>query len=105
MIKVKDGVTFVYSIGGFLILQAIKSVSRMMDKDLTITSGSDGIHSGIDDPHHKGNAYDVRSHNLDAVAKQQFLANLNNLLPKEKFYYFLEDSGEANEHFHIQLRR
>ncbi len=105
MVKIKSGVTFVYSMGGFPILQAIKTNSRMLDVDLTITSGSDGIHSGVDDPHHLGNAYDVRSHDLDTVVKQQFLANLNNLLSKEKFYYFLEDQGSENEHFHIQVRR
>jgi hypothetical protein len=104
VVKIKDGVTFIYSIGGFSILQAIKTNSRMLDKDITITSGSDGIHSGLDDPHHHGDAYDVRSHDLDAVTKQQFLANLNNLLPRDKFYYILEDKDKDNEHFHIQVK-
>ena len=105
MIRIKDGVTFIYSIGGFPILQAIKTSSRMLNKDFTITSGSDGEHNGIDDPHHFGDAYDVRSKDLDTVTKQQFLAELNNLLPKDKFYYFLEDEGTDNEHFHIQVRK
>ncbi len=77
----------------------------MLRTDLTITSGSDGVHSGIDDPHHFGNAYDVRSHDLDTVTKQQFLANLNDLLQRDKFYYFLENPGEVDEHFHIQVRK
>jgi hypothetical protein len=105
MVLIKDGVTFVYSPGGLVILQAIKTNSKMLNKDLTITSGSDGIHSGLSDPHHFGNAYDVRSHDLDDVNKQQFLANLNNLLARDDFYYFLEDNGTANEHFHIQVRK
>ena len=105
MVKIKDDVTFVFSIGGFPILQAIKTCSRLLNVDLMITSGSDGVHSGIDDPHHFGNAYDVRSHNLDSVTKQQFLANLNNLLPRDKFYYFLEAAETDNEHFHIQVKK
>jgi hypothetical protein len=104
MVKIKEGVTFVYSIGGFLILQAIKENSRMLGKDLTITSGADGLHNGINDPHHFGNAYDVRSHDLDEVNKQQFLANQNSLLSREKFFYFLEDTGTDNEHFHTQVK-
>lgn len=104
MIKVKEGVTFIYSPGGLSILNAIKTVSKLIAHDLTITSGSDGIHSGPDDPHYKGDAYDIRSHDLDAVVKQQVLANLNNLLPREHFYYFIENTGQINEHFHIQVR-
>ena len=105
MINIKDGVTFVYSPGGLVILQAIKENSKMLNRDLTITSGSDGIHSGPEDPHHFGNAYDVRSHGLDDLTKRQFLANLNNLLPTRQFYYFLEDEMTDNEHFHIQVRK
>lgn len=105
MVKIKEGVTFVLSMGGLIILQAIKANSAMLKTDLTITSGSDGVHSGISDPHHFGNAYDVRSHDLNVVTKQQFLANLNNLLSKDYFYYFLEDSGTENEHFHIQVKK
>ncbi len=105
MVRIKDGVTFVFSIGGFPILQAIKTNSRMLGVDLTITSGSDGLHSGPDDPHHHGNAYDVRSHDLDPINKQQFLANMNNLLPNGRYFYFLEDAGTANEHFHIQVKK
>lgn len=105
MVNIKAGVTFVFSMGGFPILQAIKTNSRMLGVDLTITSGSDGEHSGPDDPHHFGNAYDVRSHDLTDLIKRQFLANLNNLLPNGKFFYFLEDANTGNEHFHIQVKK
>ena len=105
MIKIKDGVTFVFSPGGFSILSAIKKNSASLGVDLTITSGSDGIHSGLEDPHHFGNAYDVRSHDLSDIHKRQFLANLNDFLSKEHFYFFLEDPGTANEHFHLQVKK
>lgn len=102
---VKPGVTFVSDAGGFYILQSMKTVSRLIGQDLTITSGSDGEHSGPDDPHHHGKAYDFRSKDLDETTKQQVLADLNNLLNREKFYFFLEDAGTDNEHFHIQVRK
>lgn len=110
MVKVKEGVEFIYSIGGLVILQSIKTCSKMLLVDLTITSGSDGIHGvGLagdpDDPHYLGDAYDVRSHDLDDINKRQFLANLNNLLPKDQFYYFLENPNTDNEHFHIQVKK
>ncbi len=105
MLLIKDGVEFTPTFGGFYILQAMKTISRMINLDLVITSGSDGVHSGPEDPHKLGKAYDFRSHNLDNLIKQQILANLNNLLGLERFYYFLESPGEANEHFHIQVKK
>lgn len=105
MIKIKQGVQFKYSPGGLAILNAVKTISRMINKDLTITSGCDGNHSGINDPHYLGDAYDIRSKDLDSTMKQQVLANLNNLLGFEKFYFFLESPNTDNEHFHIQVKK
>lgn len=117
MIQIKQGVKFIYSPGGLSILNALKAISKMMSKDLTITSGADGIHFDGEksfsdsnkpnpaDPHYSGNAYDVRSHDFDDTTKQQFLANLNNLLPRDKFYYYLENPKTADEHFHIQTKK
>lgn len=117
MINIKPGVEFKFSPGGLMILQALKSISKMISHDLTITSGSDGLHfngaqnfrekneANPDDPHYHGDAYDVRSKDLDTVVKQQVLANLNNLLGREKFYYFLENPGTVTEHFHIQTKK
>jgi hypothetical protein len=98
------GVEFKFSPGGFQILQAVKTTSKLISHDLTITSGCDGTHSGPNDPHYHGDAYDVRSKDLDPITKQQVLANLNNLLPRDKFYYFLENPNLNNEHFHIQVK-
>ena len=117
MILVKPGVKFVYSPGGLAILNALKTCSKLLNKDLTITSGCDGVHfdgnpdyfnknlPNPNDPHYLGNAYDVRSHDLSEVEKQQVLANLNNLLNREHFYYYLEDPNTAIEHFHIQVKK
>lgn len=104
MLKIKNGVEFKFSPGGFQILQSIKTISKLINHDLTITSGSDGIHSGPNDPHYYGNAYDIRSKDLDSTMKQQVLANLNNILGRDKFYFFLENPNLDNEHFHIQVK-
>jgi hypothetical protein len=91
-------------------LSALDMIARQTRHDLTITSGTDGQHSGPDDPHHKGNAFDVRTHDLPD--KQIFLNRLKLFLGEEKFYVFIEDPDEvthadpdhSNEHIHLQLR-
>ena len=68
VVRVKEGVQFgVIAPGGFAILAAIVGAATRLAMDLTITSGSDGAHSGVDDPHHRGEAYDLRSHDLTVV--------------------------------------
>ena len=104
MILIKEGVEFKYSPGGIAILDSLKTLSHLIGKDLTITSGSDGVHSGENDPHYSGDAYDVRSHDLDDNVKALVIKQLDNLLGDKKFFFFLEVPGTANEHFHIQVR-
>lgn len=105
MIRVKDGVTFVFAPGGALILEAMKATSKSLALDLTITSGSDGIHSGPQDPHHFGNAYDVRSHDLDDATKQKVLAAMMATLGWDHFFGFVEAPGTDNEHYHYQVKK
>lgn len=107
-ILVKSGVTFVYAPAGFKILEAIKGAAQGLNIDVTITSGSDGLHSGPQDPHHSGEAYDVRSKDLAPEVKQALLRaiqrRLGDDLPVRRFYSFLESPGTANEHIHVQRR-
>jgi len=118
VIKVKDGVKFdIIAPAGFRILSAIEQASATLGSPLMITSGTDGTHSGISDPHHRGEAYDVRSQDFAEVMRPTVLsAIMHGLgLPQlgttatevytENFYGFLEDAGTANEHIHVQLRR
>lgn len=118
---IKPGVTFVDPIppAGQAILGAIKAVAAGLPYDLTITSGSDGIHSGPSDPHHFGNAYDVRSHDLPSIQEkadvlravmcrlathdEEPLAQDGGLVT-HCFFGWLEAEGQPNEHFHWQLR-
>ena len=100
---------------GFRLLAALEECSLVAKLDLVLTSGTDGAHSGEADPHHAGCAYDVRSHGLTAEQKQLVLEYTMSVLgtplaqdgglATAQFFGWLEAAGEANEHFHFQLRR
>jgi len=90
--------------GGFVLLAAIEAAARETSLDLTITSGTDGAHSGPDDPHHRGEAYDVRTHDFTPEQKQAVLAAIQNA-SGPLFYAFLESPNTDNEHIHCQVRK
>lgn len=112
-IKIANGVQFAtIAPAGFEILRALSEVSKRLVLDLTITSGTDGGHSGPSDPHHTGNAYDVRSHDL--INKQDVLTAIMTELGEPspssggyitaKFFGWIEQANSPNEHMHFQLR-
>lgn len=107
VVRVKDGAEFkVIAPAGFRILAAIDYVAKHLDHDLTITSGTDGTHSGPDDPHHTGEAYDLRTQDFpNAALKLQVLDGIMLQLGWEAFFGFLEDPGTENEHLHCQKRK
>lgn len=73
--------------------------------ELVITSGSDGAHSGPDDPHHRGHAFDLRTHNFPSRAlKFTFCDTLTQRLGRQ-FYAFVEDPDQPNEHIHVQVAK
>lgn len=105
VVKVKDGVQFTkIAPGGFRILEAISCSARKLGIDLTITSACDGMHSGPEDPHHRGEAYDIRTHDIPNYTAI-LLNALQSLLPLGNFYSFLEAPGTENEHIHVQVRK
>ena len=106
VVLVKEGVEFTrIAPGGFRILAAIDRTAAAYPFDLTITSACDGEHSGPEDPHHKGEAYDVRSHDIASDVKPQVLAAVMVILGWQRFYGFLEDAGGPDEHFHFQVKK
>jgi hypothetical protein len=106
MIVVKPGVLFtVIAPAGYLILQALKAATVKLGKDLTITSACDGLHSGPGDPHHTGEAYDVRSHDFPAPLRAGVIATIMQPLDSTHFFGYLEVPGTDNEHFHIQRKK
>src|SRR6266568_9531704 len=106
VVRVADGVRFaVIAPAGFRILAALDWVAQTLGHDITITSGTDGAHSGPDDPHHLGCAYDGRTHDLsNTAAKHRLLTYTMGFLGDEKFFGWIEAAGTANEHIHVQLR-
>lgn len=103
VLRVKPGATFgIIAPAGFAILSALQQATQKCAIDLTISSGDDGPHSGPQDPHKTGEAYDVRSHDLTPQQKTSVLNAVMAVLGWERFYGFLESEGTDKEHFHFQ---
>lgn len=93
---------------GARILEVLKSNVASYAFDVTITSARDGEHSGSGDPHHSGEAFDIRTHDLTDLQKNLVLADLKVGLYKgamPHFFAFLEAIDTPNEHLHVQRRR
>lgn len=85
-------------------LQKYAATLDMVDV-LVITSGSDGAHSGPDDPHHLGHALDLRTHNFPTRADRFALASQLEARLGKFFFAFVEDPDSPNEHVHVQVRK
>ena len=105
----KPGVAFgtVLAPAGARILEVLKQLAPEYPFDITITSARDGTHSGPGDPHHSGEAFDLRTNTLTNEQKGTLLADLRRLLYKtpRRFYAFLEAPGAPHEHVHCQRKR
>lgn len=117
-VRVKPGTEFaVIQPGGFALLSAIWAATQVLGHDLTITSGTDGTHSGLTDPHHDGRAYDIRTKGIDAMAAltqimAELLADNKDVITPSAggyvtryFFGWIEDVGNPNEHIHVQVRK
>lgn len=91
---------------GARILEVLKVLAPHYKFDIVITSGRDGVHSGPNDPHHSGEAFDVRTQGLELPQIQLLLMDLRAALYKEprRFYAYWEAQGTANAHVHVQRR-
>src|SRR3954471_7325548 len=117
VVRVKAGATFTtIAPAGFRILAAIERAARILHLELTVTSACDGAHSGPDDPHHRGEAYDVRTHTMtealkDAVCRMIIgscsdgfevppfpLASTPRSIATAQFVGFVEKPGTPDEH-------
>lgn len=124
VVRVKPGVLFTtIAPAGFRLLAGIERTARQLSLELTITSACDGEHSGPDDPHHRGEAYDVRTHGMseamkDAVCRMIIgscsdgfevppfpLASTPRSIATAQFLGFIEKPGTPDEHIHVQLRK
>ena len=107
-IRIKPGVVFTPQLppAGARILEVLKRLVNSYMFDVTITSAADGEHSGPFDPHHTGEAFDLRVHGLTEAQKSLLLHDLQAGLYREprQFYAFLEASETPNMHIHVQRR-
>lgn len=109
--------THIITPSGVRILSALEQCAQILEQDMVITCGCDS--HPPDDPHSKGQAFDVRSHDLTPAKKTQLLASMMQTLsegpadtvtPKDGgyvtkyFFGWLEHPGADNEHFHWQQR-
>ena len=102
-VRIKEGVQFTkIAPGGFVILAAFYHAAQVIAHDITITSACDGAHSGVDDPHHRGEAYDARS--KDLPDKHLALQAMKDFAG-ERFFFWIEDEGRDNEHVHGQVKK
>ncbi len=86
-----------------LALQIIYSVFRVYSVPvLTITEGTGAKHME-GSKHYKGLALDIRSKNIPEMTKT-LIKHECNINLGESFDFFLEQAGEAGEHFHVELR-
>lgn len=89
---------------GARILEVLKQIAASSPFDVTITSAADGTHSGPADPHHSGEAFDIRTHGLSPEQIIRLLGDVRIRLGI-RFYAFVEAPNQANEHIHIQRRK
>lgn len=105
IVTFKAGVLFeVIAPGGFVLLHAIQSAADALHVDLVITSGTDGMHSGYADPHHAGEAYDIRTHGMADDLKTAVLEHIQETAGPA-FFAFLENRGTDTEHIHAQVAK
>ena len=108
ILRIKPGVVFTPQLppAGARILEVLKRLVASYSFDVTITSAADGAHSGPADPHHTGEAFDLRTHDLSVAQKSLLLHDLQVGLYREprQFYAFLEAPDTPNEHIHCQKR-
>jgi hypothetical protein len=108
MLTTKPGVRFAVITPALLhMLGVLERLSHMLlglpAEGLVITAGSDGTHMA-GSKHYTGEAIDVRSKTLSAVAKHALVKGLRDELG-ERFTVLLEDEGRPNEHVHCQVRK
>lgn len=118
-LRVKEGVQFKLTKAGGRIICALDFACRELKMDLTVTCGSDG--HPPEDPHTLGEAFDIRTHDIDSDATKQALIRVimsylrdgstdvvtptSIGLATTHFYAQLEFPNLDNEHIHIQRRK
>lgn len=106
---IKDGVDLgtVLAPAGARLFEVLKQLVSTYELNVTLTSVRDGVHSGPEDPHHSGEAVDIRTHGLTTDQGALLLRHLQRALYRDprRFYVTLEKAGTPDEHIHCQRRQ
>lgn len=90
-------------------LKILDALSRLALPDgvdaVYLTAGTNGVHSGPADPHYRGDALDIRTHNFPSRASRFAFATALGAALGQSFYAFVEDPDAPNEHIHVQVAR
>lgn len=120
VLHTKPGTQFaVIAPGGFRILAALEETARLCETDLTITCGTEG--HPADDPHTRGEAYDVRVADLTPERLLAVVKALQIALEPLSFYFQYEvptlpvdvrlraiavvNSSASAPHIHLQVKK
>ena len=108
MLTTKAGVRFGTITPALLfMLTTLERLSRTLfglpEEGLVITSGSDGTHMA-GSKHYTGEALDLRSKTMNPTIKTGFMVRLRQELGAQ-FTVLLEHEGQAQEHFHLQVKK
>lgn len=123
-VRFKDGVLPITTLApaGVRLLGALDVIARRLGHDLVVTC-ADKEHTASD-PHSTGEAFDVRTHDLDETLRAALLHELMielsaspmgdtpapvpgialENLATAQFYAQIENPGQPNEHLHAQRR-
>lgn len=105
---------------GARLLGALDTSARRLKYDLVVTCGAEG--HPPDDPHSRGDAFDVRTHDLREEDKLILLREVmielsdgDNVLDAPMpasgglgtlhFWGWIEHPNDVNEHLHVQVRK
>lgn len=109
--------TTIIAPSGVRILSALERCAQVLQQNLVITCGCDSHPPS--DPHSRGEAFDVRSHDLTPAQKTSLLSAMmqalsegpqDTITPKDggyvtqHFFGWLEHADQVTEHFHWQQR-
>ena len=109
--------TSILAASGVRILGALERCAQVLQRELVITCGCDS--HPPNDPHSKGEAFDVRSHDLTPAQKTSLLSSMMQALSEgpqdlilqkdggyvtSHFFGWLEHADQVTEHLHFQQR-
>lgn len=93
---------------GLRILSVLQQIASAQDRDLVLTAGTNGNHSGPGDPHTRGDAFDLRLLDRSPIQRQTLVGLIvAKLGPAFTVLYEMAEATPqtTEEHCHIQVKK